>query len=323
MEVFSTIKSSGDLAAAIDPKMREIELSALTRAPWGLSVAKSDAILRRLSAQFQTLETYLGRQPYFGIKTGLNKVFVINRETRDDLVARDASSAQIVKPVVGGRDVDRYRVAQTDSYLILARRGIELDKYPAVGEYLAKSRDVLTPKRDRSAKVGRKPGTYRWYELQDAVDYWEAFEQPKIIFPDISINPRFTIDTQGLYGLNTTYIIPSPDAALLGVLNSRAAFFLFRQICAGLEGGGTTYLRFFGDYLAGFPVPAMTDKSNLGRLVNSMLAFQNRLSREQLPERREQLQREIDATDRQIDQLVYQLYGLTEEEIGVVEAATA
>jgi hypothetical protein len=48
-----------------------------------------------------------------------------------------------------------------------------------------------------------------------------------------------------------------------------------------------------------------------------------RLTAEQLPQKREQLQREIDATDRQIDQLVYQLYGLTDEEIAIVEQATA
>ena len=44
---------------------------------------------------------------------------------------------------------------------------------------------------------------------------------------------------------------------------------------------------------------------------------------EQTPSKREQIQREIDATDRQIDQLVYQLYGLTDDEIRIVEEATA
>ena len=54
-----------------------------------------------------------------------------------------------------------------------------------------------------------------------------------------------------------------------------------------------------------------------------MLTLNKRLAAEQLPQRREQIQREIDATDRQIDQLVYQLYGLTDEEIRIVEEATA
>jgi hypothetical protein len=57
-------------------------------------------------------------------------------------------------------------------------------------------------------------------------------------------------------------------------------------------------------------------------LVDTMLTLHKKLSAEQLPQRREQIQREIDATDRQIDSLVYQLYGLSEEEISLVEAAT-
>jgi hypothetical protein len=54
-----------------------------------------------------------------------------------------------------------------------------------------------------------------------------------------------------------------------------------------------------------------------------MLSLHKKLSTEPTPHRREQIQREIGATDRQIDQLVYQLYGLTDEEIAIVESATA
>ena len=54
-----------------------------------------------------------------------------------------------------------------------------------------------------------------------------------------------------------------------------------------------------------------------------MLSLHTRLAAEPLPNRREQIEREIDATDRQIDSLVYELYGLTDEEIAIVEAATA
>ncbi len=53
-----------------------------------------------------------------------------------------------------------------------------------------------------------------------------------------------------------------------------------------------------------------------------MLCLDKKRSAEQLPQRREQIQREIDATDRPIDPLVYQLYGLNDEEIAIVEAAT-
>jgi hypothetical protein len=53
-----------------------------------------------------------------------------------------------------------------------------------------------------------------------------------------------------------------------------------------------------------------------------MLTLHRKLSAETLPQRREQIQREIDTTDRQIDELVYRLYGLSDEEIRIVEEAT-
>ncbi len=76
-----------------------------------------------------------------------------------------------------------------------------------------------------------------------------------------------------------------------------------------------------GSYLARVPVPKHTSPEVVS-LVTTMLSLHTRLAAEKLPQRREQVQREIDATDRQIDALVYQLYGLTDDEIKIVEEAT-
>ena len=70
------------------------------------------------------------------------------------------------------------------------------------------------------------------------------------------------------------------------------------------------------------PIPEPNENAALAHSVDSMLTLHKRLAAEQVPQRREQIQREIDATDRQIDQLVYQLYGLTDAEIRIVEEAT-
>jgi hypothetical protein len=80
-------------------------------------------------------------------------------------------------------------------------------------------------------------------------------------------------------------------------------------------------------YLAPLPIPdelleANASTKRLASLVDNMLSLHKRLAAEKLPQRREQLQREIDATDRKIDELVYQLYGLTDDEIKIVEEAT-
>jgi hypothetical protein len=73
------------------------------------------------------------------------------------------------------------------------------------------------------------------------------------------------------------------------------------------------------------PIVVPEDKKTafvLTTAVETMLALNSRLSVELNPHRREQIQREIDATDRQIDQLVYELYGLSDDEIRIVEEAT-
>ena len=101
------------------------------------------------------------------------------------------------------------------------------------------------------------------------------------------------------------------------------AFFYFSTVCAGLEGGGKTYLRFFGQYLEGFPiVPSHSGSSEaleITNLVERMLSLHQQLASAKTPTEITLLQRQIDATDHQIDALVYELYGLTEAEIKLVE----
>jgi len=99
----------------------------------------------------------------------------------------------------------------------------------------------------------------------------------------------------------------------------------FKQKCAALEGAGEAYLRFFGQYLEEFPVrlPARPDKrrDRIEELVEGMLSLNARLREVRTEHEREVLKRQIAATDRQIDQSVYELYGLTDEEIKIAEEA--
>ena len=82
------------------------------------------------------------------LETGLNDVFVINTARRGRLIARDASSADVIKPLVQGTHLRPWYVEHSDEFLIFARRGIEIDRYPAVLEYLSERR------REARAKAG-------------------------------------------------------------------------------------------------------------------------------------------------------------------------
>jgi hypothetical protein len=168
-----------------------------------------------------------------------------------------------------------------------------------------------------------------WWELR-ACDYYDKFEKPKIIYPDIATTCRFAIDRESYFSSNTTYFIPSDDLYLLGILNSSLGQFYFSDVCAGLEGGGSTYLRFFGQYLEGFPVRTInisdsSDKSRhdqMVKLVQQILSLHKQLAVAKTPDEKTRLQRQIDATDQQIDHLVYELYGLTDKDILIIEEET-
>jgi hypothetical protein len=109
---------------------------------------------------------------------------------------------------------------------------------------------------------------------------------------------------------------------LLAVLNSRLMSWLFVSINSAAR--RDDFPKIVIKQTRELPVPAAERlrESGLAPPVEKMLALQKRLATERLPQRREQLQREIDATDRQIDQLVYELYGLTDAEIRIVEEGT-
>jgi hypothetical protein len=153
-------------------------------------------------------------------------------------------------------------------------------------------------------------------------------DKPKIIFPDISTSPRFALDDKGCFSSNTTYFIPSADLYLLGLLNSRLGCFYFTKTCAGLEGKNEIYLRFFGQYLEGFPIRPINfsdpaDKARhdkMVKLVDRTLELNKQKHSGKLaPSQVDRIDREIAATDAEIDNLVYELYGINDEERRIIE----
>ena len=209
---------------------------------------------------------------------------------------------------------------------------MDLDKYPAIRDHLARWKEDLTPKKDKAAKRGRKPGRYQWYEIQDDVAYYEAFDRPKLIFPDIAKGPRFCFDTGGHYLANTAYAIGTDDLYLLGILNSRLFWFTISNISIpfGIRAGKYRY-RLIYQYMEKVPIRRINpddsaDKARhdqVAQLAEQMLTLHQRQSAAKTPQEKTALERQIAATDTQIDRLVYDLYGLTDAEIKIVEAATA
>ncbi len=231
---------------------------------WELEADSALHLRSKLVSQGTPLHKYTGGQILYGIKTGLNEVFIINQKLRDTLVASDPNSSEIIKPFRQGTNLRPWYVEDSTDFLIFARRGICIEDYPAVHNYLNGFRSQLEPKPndwdDKRKWPGRKGGAYKWYELQDTVDYWQAFERPKIVWPDITNRPRFSIDPSGGLIGDTSFTIPSDDGFLLGVLASWATWFFLSKTAQPLRLRSDRWqYRLKGLYMAHVPIPDATE----------------------------------------------------------------
>ncbi len=303
------------LEDAAAKKSYVIDSTQLGGEPWSLARAEARQILDRLRSTTTPLGTAYAGLVGMGIKSGLMEAFVVSEKDRASLVSANKNCALHLKPFVNGRDVRRYRIDTTDEFLIYAYHGVDLTDAPELLEYMRPFRRRLEARATKQ----------KWFELQQPqLRYAALLEQTKIIFPDMAVTPRFALDDGGRYCANTCYFIASKDKDLLAVLNSSFGYYYFRQVCAGLEGKNETYLRFFGQYLEGFPIAASKGeaaglKRALAKLADKMIAAEVARRDSKHSARREHWKRQSESLDRQIDSLVYQLYGLSEDEIAVIE----
>ncbi|KUG17873.1 putative type iis restriction /modification enzyme, n-terminal half [hydrocarbon metagenome] len=315
-----------DLGEYVNENSYKVNQLTLDDSGWSLADEATQALLDKLKGKGVPLGEYVGGKIYYGIKTGLNEAFVIEAQTRERLIAEDPKSAELIKPFLAGRDIHRYETPISNKFLIFTRRGIDIQDYPAIKQHLIQFKERLMPKpKDWKGDgwKGRKPGTYKWYEVQDAVDYYSEFEKPKLMYLVFQVKPAFTFDKAGTYANNAVWITPKPDKALLGILNSKLGWLMISNYCTQIQNG---YQLIF-NYLGKIPIRTIdfSDPTDVARhdslvsLVDRMLSLHKQLQEARTPHDEIALQRQIEATDRQIDALVYELYGLTEEEIKIVE----
>ena len=324
----------GDLRKEVEGIQLILDKRSITGDRWTLASKSMVRILDKISSAGTPLKTYTSADVYRGLITGLNTAFVFDKDTRDAVVEREPQSLDLIHPYALGNDIRKYTVNFNERYLILIPKGwtkshiganVEeqeawnwfSDNFSALAAHLAPFQ--------AKARVRLDIGDY-WWELR-ACDYYPEFSKPKIIYPDIAKESRIAFDTNGLYATNTVWFIPTDDKYLLGILNSRLIFNYFKHFASILgdaNRGGR--LRWFRQDVLNLPIRtidfdnpadvAMHDK--LVALVDKMLDWHK-----QLPglagEALRIVNARIERTDREIDELVYELYGLSEDEVGVVE----
>ena len=243
----------------------------------------------------------------YGIKTGYNDAFIIDNETKVALIADDPKSAEILKPVLRGKDIQRYLAKYANLYLIDMHNGyngneaININDYPAVKAHL----DKYYPKLEKRQDKGKTP-----YNLRNCA-YYAEFSKEKLVWIELVEKGRFAYDNSSIYCEATTFVMTGRCIKYLCSLLNAKLIRWFLQQNAPTSGTGT--LRWKKVYVETIPIPIISnfDQLPLTRLVDNIL-----------------LDKMTDPTsdtsnlEIEIDDLVYQLYGLTSDEIAVVEAKT-
>ncbi len=311
------------LARAVKKAAFPLEEGALADAGFSLIRKDALAIIEKIKAAGVPLGEYVGGKIYRGILTGFNKAFVIDRAKRDELIAEDARAAEIIKPFVVGDDVRKYHINFRERYLIVTKIGVVIKKYPAVFEHLKQYQKQLEKRWDKGK---------HWWELR-ACDYYEEFEKPKIVWPEIAKESRFGWDNENYYFNKTCFIMPSDDFYLLGILNSKITWDYLLRLCPVLgDPDKKGRLTQQAVYVKQIPIKVINNNSpradvarrdEIAALVEEMLDLNKRLAAAKGDAERKALAAKIRVTDAKIDALVYELYGLTAAEIRVVEGQEA
>lgn len=299
---------------------KRVTLNDLNDESWSVEEKTVQEITKRI----EKIGTPLSKWNIFinaGIKTAMNPAFHIDELTRKELISEDSKSAEIIKPLLRGKDIKRWGYEYKNIYIINSHNGIKEKNiprinvkkdYPAIYKHLLQYYDKDSPK---AIKLG--DGKYQTLkDREDQGDDWtnlrncaflEEFEKEKIVWIEISDKANYCLDQKGMYLTNSAYFITGQNLKyLLALLNSKLMDFYFFQKTAQIAGGRKRYTK---QYVELLPIPKVSNKKSIQRfdsIVDKVIT-----QKEQAKDTSE-LEAEIDA-------MVYELYGLTEEEIKIVE----
>ena len=235
-------------------------------------------------------------QTNYGIKTGYNDAFIINTEKRDEILSNCQSedertrTAELIRPILRGRDIKRYGYNWANLWLINTHNGIRgklervhIEDYPAIKAHLDQYWDRISKRADK----GDTP-----YNLRNCA-YLEDFSKQQIVWIELSDEPKFSY-AQNVMSVNTVFFLTGEHVLhILGLLNSKLITWYFKHCIGTTSGVGTNrWLKYTIEQIPIAPI-------NIGieQLVNQICS-------------------NLDTTiDGKIDDMVCKQYGLDEEEI--------
>ena len=233
---------------------------------------------------------------YRGVLTGCNEAFIIDSEKREEILNNCKTederkrTAELIRPILRGRDIKRYGYVDNGLYLINTHNGvrgriprIKIEDYPAVKAHLDQYWDKIAKRADQ----GDTP-----YNLRNCA-YLEDFFKPKITWGNLNLQGTYTYAPEGMFINAPSPFIATENIAVLHILNSKIADYYIRSLGVTRNGGYFEYKPMFVEKL---PVPQTG--------LEKLMSYPTQPSHNQIQE---------------MADIIYQLYGLSIQEIDFLE----
>ncbi len=248
-------------------------------------------------------------QIYRGVLTGCNEAFIISTEKRNEILANCQSederkrTDELIRPILRGRDIKRYGYDWPSCHY-------DIEQYPAVKNYLL---SFGVERLEQTGKVhningnkvkARKKTNNKWFETQDSISYWEDFSKPKIVWGEISDKSKFAFDFFGKYIPEATAFYLNGECVeyLLTALNSSVSEWLFSKTGTTTGVGTIRWKKYTIEQL-------IVAKPNYEQQKEHLAVFEKLRTGKM----------SISDFKSFSNNLMYNIYGLTQEEICAIE----
>jgi len=265
-----------DLSRQIKSDGYEMPRDRLGSAAWSLEPPGVAKLIEKIRTTAVRLNQYANVEPLSGTKTGFNEAFLVDGLTKERIVAADPKSAHLMKPYVRGQDIERWRPDWKGIWMIAMKssgnyawpwsgtgdnaENVFKSTYPSVHAHLNLFREALNKRGDQGEN---------WWELR-ACAYWDAFDKPKIIYPEITWRAEWSLDLRNLYTNNTVYILPLADFWILAVMNSPLLWWYSWRSAIHAKDEA---LRFIREYVQEIPIckPTTEQRRDASKAVRRLI----------------------------------------------------
>ena len=242
---------------------------------------------------------------YRGVLTGYNMAFIIDDKIRSTLIAQDPKSAEIIKPVLRGRDIQRYQAQWAELWLIDTHNGygdvppINIDDYPAIKDHLSGYYERLALRQDKGRTL---------YNLRNCA-YHAQFMKEKLFWMHMSPRGRFAYSDSEIYCNQKAFFLTGHSLKYLcAILNSTLVTWLIRNMAVTTGMGLTQWDKFVVERIS-IPTIAVSEQRQFVQLVESILSA-----------KADSPSADTTYLENEIDGLVYSLYELSTEETVLLDS---